>query len=101
MDSSDSYDIKGLDAYPEVKLRRRFPTKKHMLVECPRHSGMVDVVFSRKGRPICLQVLGKGECDFCWAFNLIPKKDVPESCKPRILEEHNYWQSLRIKCGKE
>ena len=94
MEANSGFDIKGLDAYPEVKVRRRFPTKKHLLVECPRHYEMVDIVFSRKNRPMCLDVLGKEECDFCWAFNLIHKKDIPETHKQRILEEHSYWQSI-------
>ena len=97
MDGNDSYDIKGLDAYPEYKVRKRFPTKKHMLVECPRHGGIVDVVFSRKHRPICLSSLGEDACDFCWAYDLVHRKDIPESLKPQISEEINYWESVKRK----
>ena len=95
MDGNDSYDIKGLDAYPKLKMRRKFPAKKHMLVECPRHGEIVGVVFSRKGRPICLNSIGKDECDFCWAFNLHLRKNISESLKQQILEEINYWESVR------
>ena len=101
MDMNEGFEIKGLDAYPQMKVKRKFPTKKHLLVECPRHYETVDVVFSRKNRPVCLDVLGKDECDFCWAYNLVHKKDIPESCRKRILEEHYFWQSLRVKYREE
>jgi len=91
----DSYDIKGLDAYPEYKARKKFATKKHVLVACPRHGKIVDVVFSRKHRPICLNSLGKDACDFCWAYNLVHKKDIPDSFKQQISGETNYWESVR------
>ena len=101
MEIDDNCDIRGLDAYPELKVRRRFPTKKHMLVEYPRHYEIVDVVFSRNGRPLCLEVIGKDECDFCWAYNLTCKKDIPESHRQQILEEAKYWQSLRVRYREE
>ena len=100
MEANEGFEIEGLDAYPTLRVRRRFPTKKHMLVECPRRGGMVDVVFSRKGNPMCLQILDKDECDFCWAYNLIHKKDVPEPLRLQVLEEASYWQSLRKKYSK-
>ena len=97
MEEDVGFEIKGLDAYPELKVKKKFPFKKHMLVECPRHGGLVDVVFSRKDNPMCLQVLDKDECDLCWAFNLTRKKEIFEARTQRILEEYNYWQSLRVK----
>ena len=92
----DGCHIKGLDAYPHYEARKRFPTKKHMLVACPRLCAqIVDVVFSRKRRPICLNIRSRDECDFCWAYNLVRKREVPESFKPQISEEINYWESVR------
>jgi hypothetical protein len=37
MEVNVGFEIKGLDAYPEVKVKGRFPTKKHLQVKGPRH----------------------------------------------------------------
>ena len=100
MELPDGWEIEGLDAYPKLEARKRFPTKKHMLAECPRHGETVDIIFTGAGRPLCLSVLGMDECDFCWAYNLIHKKDIPESLVPQILEEAPYWQNLKTKYTK-
>ena len=100
MEVSDGWEIEGLDAYPEMKVKGRFPTKKHVFVECPRHGKTVDIIFTRIGRPLCLSVLGKDMCDFCWAHNLVYKNCTPESFRLQLLEEARYWQNVKIKCIK-
>ena len=95
MEVADGWEIEGLDAYPKLEPRKRFPTKKHMLAECPRHGETVDVIFTHIRRPLCLSVLGREVCDFCWAYNLIYKKDIPESLRPQLIQEAHYWQNLK------
>ena len=101
MEVADGWEIKGLDAYPTLKARKRFPTKKHMLAKCPRHDETVDIIFTGTGRPLCLSILSKDVCDFCWAHNLIYKEDIHESLIPQILEEARYWQDLKTRYMKE
>ena len=100
MEETEGWDIPGLDAYLTLKARKRFPTKKHMLAECPRHGETVDVIFTLIGRPLCLSVLSMDECNFCWAHNLIHKKDIPESRTDMVLREASFWQNLKTRYMK-
>jgi len=89
-------DIDGLDAYPELKTRGRFPTKTHIFVECPRQSEVVDIIFTRKGRPLCLSILDRNMCDLCWAKNLLHNSEArAETNKEQILDEALYWRSVK------